>query len=175
MAKIFSLRKITASIVIILMTLTFVISTNISSTFADHHGEVKVLSAHDYEQIKALYSRYNQGSDFRDIELFLSAFAEDAVMTREGGNIVGMQELRADRVRRYQGKTGDVGRRHINGSYLITATTEGAEARAYYLLMDVTVRPPNVISSGYYEDKFVKTNAGWKIKHRTLYRDTLDY
>ena len=25
-----------------------------------------------------------------------------------------------------------------------------------------------------YEDKFVKTDAGWKIKHRTLYRDTLD-
>ena len=133
------------------------------------------LSAKDLEQIKELYARYNQGSDFRDTELFLSAFAEDAVMTREGGDIVGMDGLRADRARRYEGKTGDVGRRHINGSYLITPTADGAEARTYYLLMDVTVRPPNVISSGYYEDKFVRTDAGWKIKHRTLYRDTLDY
>ncbi|GIS50664.1 MAG: hypothetical protein Ct9H90mP25_0980 [Gammaproteobacteria bacterium] len=65
-------------------------------------------------------------------------------MTREGGDIVGMDELRADRARRYEGKTGDVGRRHINGSYLITPTSDGAEARTYYLLMDVTVRPPNV-------------------------------
>ena len=133
------------------------------------------LSAKDLEQIKELYARYNQGSDFRDTELFLSAFADDAVMTREGGDIVGMDGLRADRARRYEGKTGDVGRRHINGSYLITPTGDGAEARTYYLLMDVTVRPPNVISSGYYEDKFVRTDAGWKIKHRTLYRDTLDY
>ena len=141
---------------------------------ADHHVEIKPLSAQDSEQIKSLYALYNQGSDFRDIELFLSAFAEDAVMTREGGNIVGMEELRADRVRRYQGKTGDVGRRHINGSYIITPTEEGAEARTYYLLMDVTVRPPNVISSGYYKDSFVKTPDGWRIKHRRLYRDTLD-
>ena len=148
--------------------------SNISqSVFAEQ--AIQELSAKDFEEIKELYARYNQGSDFRDTELFLSAFAEDAVMTREGGDIVGMDELRADRARRYEGKTGDVGRRHINGSYLITPTSDGAEARTYYLLMDVTVRPPNVISSGYYEDKFVRTNSGWKIKHRKLYRDTLDH
>ena len=148
--------------------------SNISqSVFAEQ--AIQELSAQDFEEIKELYARYNQGSDFRDTELFLSAFAEDAVMTREGGDIVGMDELRADRARRYEGKTGDVGRRHINGSYLITPTSDGAEARTYYLLMDVTVRPPNVISSGYYEDKFVRTNSGWKIKHRILYRDTLDH
>jgi len=148
--------------------------SNISqSVFAEQ--AIQELSANDFEEIKELYARYNQGSDFRDTELFLSAFAEDAVMTREGGDIVGMDELRADRARRYEGKTGDVGRRHINGSYLITPTSDGAEARTYYLLMDVTVRPPNVISSGYYEDKFARTNSGWKIKHRTLYRDTLDH
>jgi len=147
--------------------------SNISqSAFAEQ--AIQELSARDFEEIKELYARYNQGSDFRDTELFLSAFAEDAVMTREGSDIVGMDELRADRARRYEGKTGDVGRRHINGSYLINPTSDGAEAKTYYLLMDVTVRPPNVISSGYYEDKFVRTDSGWKIKHRTLYRDTLD-
>ena len=175
MTKRFLLGKASAIAFLILPVLAFTFLSNTEPTLADHHVEVKGLSPQDYEQIKALYARYNQGSDFRDTELFLSAFSEDAVMTREGGNIVGMQELRADRARRYQGKTGDVGRRHINGSYLITPTSEGAEARTYYLLMDVTVRPPNVISSGYYEDKFVKTDDGWKIKHRTLYRDTLDY
>ena len=66
------------------------------------------LTGQDYEEIKALYARYNQGSDFRDAELFLSAFAKDAVMTRGGRDIVGMDALRADRAERYQGKTGDV-------------------------------------------------------------------
>ncbi len=131
-------------------------------------ASVTRLSATDYEEIEALYARYNQGSDFRDTELFLSAFAEDAVMTRDGGDIVGMEALRADRARRYQGQTGDVGRRHFNGSILITATDEGASARAYYLLMDVTTSPPTNIASGYYQDEFVRTPVGWRIKHRTL-------
>ena len=105
--------------------------TNISqSIFAEQ--VIQDLSAKDFEEIKELYARYNQGSDFRDTELFLSAFAEDAVMTREVGDIVGMDEPRADRARRYEGRTGDVGRRHINGSYLITPTIDGAEARTYY-------------------------------------------
>ena len=80
------------------------------------------LTGQDYEEIKALYARYNQGSDFRDAELFLSAFAEDAVMTRGGGDIVGMD-----------------------------------------------ARPPTMISSGYYEDVFVRTINGWRIQHRTLF------
>ncbi|MEC7765914.1 MAG: nuclear transport factor 2 family protein [Pseudomonadota bacterium] len=129
------------------------------------------LSGTDYEEIRELYARYNQGSDFRDAELFLSAFAEDAIMTREGRDIVGMASLRADRERRYQGETGDVGRRHVNGSFIIQPTKEGASSQAYYILLDVTTRPPTMIGSGYYEDTFVRTPLGWRIKHRKLFID----
>ena len=129
------------------------------------------LSGTDYEEIRELYARYNQGSDFRDAKLFLSAFAEDAIMTREGRDIVGMAALRADRARRYQGETGDVGRRHVNGSFMIQATKEGASSRAYYVLLDVTARPPTMIGSGYYEDTFVRTPLGWRIQHRKLFID----
>ncbi len=129
------------------------------------------LSGTDYEEIRELYARYNQGSDFRDAELFLSAFAEDAIMTREGRDIVGMAALRADRARRYQGETGDVGRRHVNGSFIIQPTKEGASSKAYYILLDVTSRPPTMIGSGYYEDTFVRTPLGWRIKHRKLFMD----
>ena len=129
------------------------------------------LSGTDYEEIRELYARYNQGSDFRDAKLFLSAFAEDAIMTREGRDIVGMAALRADRARRYQGETGDVGRRHVNGSFMIQATEEGASSRAYYVLLDVTARPPTMIGSGYYEDTFVRTPLGWRIQHRKLFID----
>ena len=129
------------------------------------------LSGTDYEEIRELYARYNQGSDFRDAELFLSAFAEDAIMTREGRDIVGMAGLRADRERRYQGETGDVGRRHVNGSFIIQPTKEGASSQAYYILLDVTTRPPTMTGSGYYEDTFVRTPLGWRIKHRKLFID----
>jgi hypothetical protein len=138
---------------------------------AEQHGSDSALTGQDYEQIKELYSRYNQGSDFRDAELFLSAFAEDAVMTRGGRDIVGMAALRAERVERYAGETGDVGRRHHNGSFIITPTADGAEGRAYYVLLDVTTRPPTMTASGYYEDVFTRTPDGWRIKHRTLHSD----
>ena len=134
-------------------------------------AEISSLTGQDYEEIKGLYARYNQGSDFRDTELFLSAFAEDAVMTRDGGDITGMSELRADRARRYQGQSGDVGRRHFNGSLLIRPTVEGASARTYYILYDVAARPRTMISSGYYHDDFVRTANGWRIKNRTLIVD----
>jgi hypothetical protein len=137
-------------------------------------AEIASLTGQDYEEIKALYARYNQGSDFRDTELFLSAFAEDAVMTRDGGDIRGIYELRADRARRYQGQAGDVGRRHFNGSLLISPTVEGASARTYYILYDVAARPRMMISSGYYHDDFVRTANGWRIKHRTLIIDAAD-
>ena len=110
-------------------------------------AEIASLTGQDYEEIKALYARYNQGSDFRDTELFLSAFAEDAVMTRDGGDIRGIYELRADRARRYQGQAGDVGRRHFNGSLLISPTVEGASARTYYILYDVAARPRMIIDA----------------------------
>ena len=159
---------------LVLLGVVVAVINNTEFSQADSLSEKTELTGADYEEIKALYARYNQGSDFRDTELFLSAFAEDAIMTREGGDIVGMEGLKADRARRYQGETGDVGRRHLNGSYLIMPTNDGAEGRAYYILMDVTERPPNVIGSGYYDDKFIRTEDGWKIKHRTLFRDTLD-
>ncbi len=134
-------------------------------------GRAGALSGQDYEEIKALYARYNQGSDFQDADLFVSAFSEDGVITRAGGSVEGMAALRAERAERYQGQTGDVGRRHLNGSYLITPTVGGAKGRAYYVLLDVTSRPPTMTASGYYEDEFVRTSAGWRIKHRTLHSD----
>jgi len=38
-------------------------------------------------------------------------------------------------------------------------------------LLDVTARPPTMIGSGYYEDTFVRTPLGWRIKHRKLFID----
>jgi len=130
------------------------------------------LTGQDYGEIEALYSRYNQGSDFRDDELFLSAFSEDAVIVRaDGSKVEGMAALRASRPKREAGETRDAGRRHRTGSYLITPTADGAKGRAYYILLDVTTRPPTMRLSGVYEDEFVRTPDGWRIKRRFINRD----
>lgn len=137
------------------------------------NGGAGTLTGQDYGEIENLYARYSQGSDFRDAELFVSAFSDDAEIVRaDGSSIKGMAALRAERVERYQGQSGDNGRRHRTGSYLITPTADGATGRAYYLLYDVTTRPATLTFSGYYDDEFVRTSAGWRIKRRVINRDT---
>ena len=144
----------------------------VGTVSAQQGGGAGTLAGQDYGEIEALYGRYNQGSDFRDAELFLSAFSEDAVIERpDGSSVRGMVALRKEREQRYQGQSGDVGRRHWTGSYLITATADGAKGRAYYVLFDVTTRPPPMTGSGYYGDEFVRTPDGWRIKHRVINRD----
>ncbi len=134
-------------------------------------AESAALTGQDYGEIEALYARYSQGSDFRDLELFLSAFSEDAVVvSADGSSTQGIPAMRAARAERYQ-ETGDTGRRHRTGSYLITPTDDGAHGRAYYVLLDVTTRPPTTVFTGYYDDEFVRTPAGWRIKHRAINRD----
>ena len=129
------------------------------------------LTGQDYGEIEGLYARYSQGSDFRDLELFLSAFSEDAVIvSADGSSTQGIPAMRAARAERYQ-ETGDTGRRHRTGSYLITPTADGAHGRAYYVLLDVTTGPPTTVFTGYYDDEFVRTPEGWRIKHRSVNRD----
>ena len=134
-------------------------------------GATVQLTGADYAEIERLYGLYNQGSDFRDAEVWLSAFAEDAVFSTPAGETRGQAALRQARKERYQGQTGDNGRRHYNSSFVITATESGAKARAYWLVNDVSGAEPMAVSSGYYDDTFVKTATGWKIQTRTLYRD----
>jgi hypothetical protein len=132
---------------------------------------VKALTGQDHAEILRLYGMYNQGSDFRDAELFVSAFSDDAVFTTgPGQEVVGRAALLAQRAERHQGETGDTGRRHYNSSIVITPTPDGAKGRAYWIVMDVSGDRPATTASGYYDDVFMKTPAGWKIKVRTLHR-----
>ena len=131
------------------------------------------VSGDDYAEIMNLYARYSQGSDFQDSELFLSAFSDDATIVRaDGSSITGMAALRKEREERNRNRTGDTGRRHRTGSYLITPTPEGATGRAYYVLLDVTTQPATTTFTGRYDDDFVKTSDGWKIQRRTINRDS---
>ena len=136
------------------------------------HGAEMALTGADYAEIERLYGLYNQGSDFRDAEMFLSAFADDAVFTTGAGETRGKAALRAQREERYQGKTGDNGRRHYNSSFVIMPTADGAKSRAYWVVNDVSGSEPTPVSSGYYDDTFTKTPDGWKIQTRTLSRDS---
>ena len=134
-------------------------------------GATTELSGADYAEIERLYGLYNQGSDFRDADLWLSAFADDAVFAAGSSEMRGQAALRKGREERYQGQTGDNGRRHYNSSFVIVATADGAKGRAYWVVNDVSGSEPTPVAAGYYDDTFVKSASGWKIQTRTLFRD----
>ena len=129
------------------------------------------LTGKDYAEIERLFGLYNQGSDFRDAEMFVSAFSEDGEIIRRNGSVKGQTALLAERAERYQGQTGDNKRRHLNSSFLITPTSDGAKGRAYWVLNDVSGSEIKAVASGYYDDIYVKTSDGWKIRSRRLTAD----
>ena len=61
---------------------------------------------------------------------------------------------------------------HWNSGWVITPTSGGAKGRLYYLRVNVSTGRPVVGGSGHYEDVYVKTSDGWRIKERRGISDT---
>ena len=148
---------------------------------AQDHGTRGTLTAEDRLEIQDLYWLYAHGQNFADAELFASAFSEDGVFrvspTRAA---VGREEIAELISGSMAGRVGDSGRRHWQNAWRITPSPEGARGRVYWLVFDhgqgdpvpgLPVdgrRGPQFRSTGVYEDVYVKTSEGWKIKSRTL-------
>lgn len=128
------------------------------------------LTGADIAEIEMLWARFNQGLDFRDVELFLSAHTDDASFTTGAGVVhAGRAALRDYVVGQFErGVASNAA--HINFSILIEPTPEGARGRGYWMLVDVVERPPQPAATGYFEDTYVKTSDGWRIKTRRTTR-----
>lgn len=135
-------------------------------SYAQSRGGQPTLTGADIAEIEQLYTRYNQGLDFQDEELYLSAWADDAVFTTGGGEVFdGKEEIR----RRFRQRPGGEGTTitHNNTSMLITPAEDGgARGRTYWIVLDVSQREPRMVFSGYYFDTFKRTPDGWRIATR---------
>ena len=57
--------------------------------------------------------------------------------------------------------------RHWNSSWVITPDGNGrATGRVYWLAFDPSVEPIEIVDTGVYDDIYVKTADGWKMKQR---------
>ena len=124
------------------------------------------LTGADIAEIEQLYARYNQGLDFKDVDLYLSAYADDGVfhgLERHAGQAA----LRAY-LETVWANDARANRTHNSTSILLAATPEGAKGRGYFSVIDVTSRPPAIAGHGYFDDTFVRTDDGWRIETRTL-------
>ncbi len=135
------------------------------------------LSADDYLAIRALANTYAYGLDTGADKggLYASIFTEDAEFhgppAVPGGkpfDARGREALRqfalVDRGSAYV--------RHFMTNHLIEPAPDGARGKVYLLVIDIAQgdKPTTVNMGGHYEDVYVKTAAGWRIKNRNFFR-----
>ena len=133
-----------------------------------------VLTGQDYAEIYQLYSRYAQGTDFREGAMWLSVFTDDAVFQpgADAQDVVGQEALAEWRAQNFAARPPERQTRHWNSGWVITPIPGGARGRVYYLGVNVSSGRPVLGGSGHYEDIYVKTSDGWRIQERRAISDT---
>jgi len=131
-----------------------------------------VLTGLDYAEIQQLYVRYAHAINAGNGEAYAAVFTADggfhSLQPADGSlrHIVGHKALVEFA---NQGTMRKM--RAWPAPPVVTPTAEGASGSAYFLNLDVSGKQPVVTFSGIYEDAFVKTTDGWRIKSRTFRRD----
>ena len=129
------------------------------------NGGVMKLTAQDYIEIQMLGAKYAYGLDTAadNGNYFANVFTPDgsfgntkgrdalAAMAREGGGRI--------KFRSYQ---------HLVQNVIIEPTADGATGSQYIQVMTIggKDKPPMLDHGGRYEDVYVKTAEGWRIKTR---------
>ena len=137
-----------------------------------------LLSPEDYIEIQQLMSFYSRDVDPGSVRDASWMFTNDAVASigpTPTTTAEGFKKL-------YTGVRDGVfgggnlgGVRHFNSSYVIVGTPDGGARGSSYMMQVERLKedgPVEVTLFGKYEDKFVKTPDGWRIKERVWTADT---
>jgi len=142
-------------------------------------------TALDYQEIVQLINRYaygidtcaNNGYDYADVftadGVFIDRNSDDGF--RQGGRVLAKgREALATLVgggsRGCRTKLVWTDWSHLMLNHVITPAPEGATGRIYLVQLGMN-GPGSVARHGGYEDVYVRTPAGWRIKSRTHVRD----
>ncbi|HEX5227030.1 MAG TPA: nuclear transport factor 2 family protein [Bryobacteraceae bacterium] len=156
----------------------------------------KSLTALDYAEIGQLVNRYgqaidtcsNNGYDYADLytpdgvfidKITPDGFAKGGVVLAKGreqlAEVVGGGKFGCKRPTKGPTATpgdGPVawnGWSHVMVDHVVTPTADGATGRVYLLMLGMN-GPGSLERQGGYEDVYVKTAGGWRIKSRTHVR-----
>jgi hypothetical protein len=143
------------------------------------------LTALDYQEIIQLTNKYaygidtcsNNGYDYADVftldGVFIDKNTDEGV--KQGGRVLAkgrdaLATLIGGGSRGCKTKMIWTGWSHIMANQVITPSTDGANGRIYLLQMGIK-GPGSIERHGGYEDVYVKTAMGWRIKSRTHIRE----
>ena len=135
------------------------------------------LTAQDYLEIRALAVQYSYGLDTGADNgwLYANVFTEDgefhgppAVPGGKPFDAKGRAQLRTFAVP----GNGANYVRHFTSNHLIESAPDGARGKVYLLVIDIARdgKPTSVNMGGHYEDAYVRTAEGWRIKTRHFFR-----
>ena len=120
------------------------------------------LTAQDYIEIQQLYARYAWAADAGDGDAFAATFVPDGNYDDQFKGTDALRRL----VIMARDERHATNWRHWNSNLSIMPSAEGATGLVYLMLVDISVAPPVILSSGHYEDSLVKTSQGWRFKKR---------
>jgi hypothetical protein len=128
------------------------------------------LTASDYIEIQQLISRYPYGLDTGAGEggLYASLFTIDGVFIGGPSRAEGREKLAAF-ANGHRAGQGPLFTRNFSTNVMIRPTPEGAAGKIYAVVLDIgegNGKPSSVLNGGHYEDAYVRTGEGWRIKSR---------
>jgi hypothetical protein len=185
-----------AAVAALSCSLAFTVTMLLSQQKLAEAAKTTSLTALDYAEIGQLVNRYgqaidtcsNNGYDYADLytadgvfidKITPNGFTKGGVVLAKGreqlAEVVGGGSLGCKRPTKGPTATpgdGPVawnGWSHLMLNHVITPAPDGATGRVYLLMLGMT-GPGSLQRDGGYEDVYVKTPGGWRIKSRTHVR-----
>jgi hypothetical protein len=130
-------------------------------------SKAAMLTAADYLEIQQLVARYSYALDMHggDGSAFAALFAPDGNL---GTLARGTAQLTAFAAQTNKDRSGPGFTRHFVTNVVIKPAPGGATGRSYLVTIDGAEdgKPTTMLSGGHYDDVYVKTPQGWRIKSR---------
>jgi len=137
------------------------------------------LTAADYLELQQLVARYSYAVDMHggDGSAFAALFTPDgSISTPDRGTLAkGTAQLTTFAAETNKDRSGPAFARHYVTNVVIKPAAGGATGRSYLVTIDGTEngKPTTMLSGGHYDDVYVKTPQGWRIKSRDYVRSEI--
>ena len=132
------------------------------------------LTAADYLEIQQLVARYSYAVDMHggDGSAYAALFTPDGTFGTQAKGTAQLAELAA---KTNKERSGPAFARHFVTNVMIRPAPEGATGRSYLVALDISEarKPTTILHGGHYDDVYVKTSQGWRIKSRTYVRSEI--
>jgi hypothetical protein len=132
------------------------------------------LTAADYIEIQQLVARYPYAVDMHggDGSAYAALFTPDGTFGTQAKGTAQLAELAA---KTSKDRSGPAYTRHFVTNVVIKPSPEGATGRSYLVALDISEggKPTTILHGGHYDDVYMKTAQGWRIKSRTYTRSEI--